>query len=105
MNKKLMFVMIVALLLATPAFAQTQGSAPAPLLGSWSLSAIGLGLAVAGAGFGQGKVAAAACEGIARNPGAQAKIQLAMIFGLAFIESLVLFVWVMLFLAGIKIIQ
>ena len=97
MSKKMLFVMIAALLLATPAFAQGQGGA-APTFGNWSLAAIGLGIAVAGAGLGQARVAASACEGIARNPGAQPKIQLAMIFGLAFIESLVLFIWVMLFL-------
>lgn len=102
MSKRLLFVLIAALMLATPAFAQAQGGAPAPAMGVWSLAAIGLGIAVGLAGLGQGRVAAAACEGIARNPGAQAKIQLAMIFGLAFIESLVLFIWVMLFLYATK---
>ena len=55
---------------------------------------IGAGLAI---GFGalggtlaQGRAAASALEGIARNPGAAAKIQTPMILGLALIESLVL---------------
>jgi ATP synthase subunit C. len=43
-------------------------------------------------------VAAAVAESIARNPGARAGIQLALFIGLAFIESLVLFAWVLLLL-------
>ena len=50
-----------------------------------------IGLAVIGGGLGQGRTAAAALEGISRNPGAAARIQTPMILGLAFIESLVLF--------------
>ncbi len=97
MTRKLMFMVFIALILATPAFA--QGGAPTQISwGNWSLSGVGLGIAVGLAGLGQGKVAAAACEGIARNPGARAGVQLAMIFGLAFVESLVLFIWVMIFL-------
>jgi F-type H+-transporting ATPase subunit c len=96
MTRKLLFVIFVALILATPAFAQgTPGGTP---WGNWSISGVGLGIAVGLAGLGQGRVAAAACEGMARNPGARAGVQLAMIFGLAFIESLVLFIWVMIFL-------
>ena len=97
MTKKLVFLAVLALLLATPAFAQTTTGSGA-LIGNWGLSAVGLGIAVGLAGLGQGRVAGSACEGIARNPGAMPKIQLAMIFGLALIESLVLFIWVMLFL-------
>lgn len=98
MSKKVALILF-ALLLVTPAFAQTSGGAAAPsAFSNWSWSAIGLGIAVGLAGLGQGRVASAACEGIARNPGARAGVQLAMILGLAFIESLVLFIWVMLFL-------
>jgi F-type H+-transporting ATPase subunit c len=104
MNKKLLlFLAVVAVLaIATPAFAQEAGGAPAASrpLNNWALSGIGLGIAVGLAGLGQARVAGSACEGIARNPAAQPKIQLAMIFGLAFIESLVLFIWVMLFIAA-----
>ena len=52
---------------------------------------IGMGIAAGLAGLGQGKVAAAACEGMARNPGAANRVQLALILGLAFIETLVIF--------------
>jgi F-type H+-transporting ATPase subunit c len=59
---------------------------------------LGLPLAVVGAGLAQGKAAAAALEGMARQPEALAKIQTAMILALAFIESLVIFTFVFLFL-------
>jgi F-type H+-transporting ATPase subunit c len=102
MNKKLLFLALFALLLATPAFAQTGETHAAPGIGNWSLAAVGLGIAAGLCGLGQGRVGAAALEGIARNPGAQAKIFTPMILGLAFIESLTLFVWVMLFLYASK---
>jgi len=102
MSKKsaIVFMVLMLVALASPAFAQTGNAAAATGggLGNWGLSGIGLGIAVGFAGLGQGKIAASACEGIARNPGAGARVQLAMILGLAFVESLVLFIWVMLFL-------
>jgi F-type H+-transporting ATPase subunit c len=55
---------------------------------------IGFGIAAGLCGIGQGRVAAAACEGMARNPNAYNRIQLALILGLAFIETLVLFTFV-----------
>lgn len=54
-------------------------------------AALAIGLAVLGGGMGQGRAAAAALEGISRNPGAAPRIQTPMIIGLALIESLVLF--------------
>ncbi len=62
--------------------------------------AVGLGLpiAVIGAGLGQGKVGASAMEGIARQPEAAGRIQLAMMIALGFIESLVIYALLMFFL-------
>lgn len=60
--------------------------------------AIGLPIAVVGGGLGQGKLAAAALEGMARQPEAIGRLQTAMILGLAFVESLVIFTFVFLFL-------
>jgi F-type H+-transporting ATPase subunit c len=97
MSKKLFVIVILALMLATPAFAQTAEAAR-PSIGTWSLAAIGLGIAAGLCGLGQARVGAAALEGIARNPAAQPKMFTPMILGLAFIESLTLFVWVMLIL-------
>jgi F-type H+-transporting ATPase subunit c len=63
---------------------------------------IAVGLAVLGGATGQGRAAAAALEGIARNPGAVTRVQTPMILALAFIESLVLFAIVgLLFILGI----
>lgn len=65
----------------------------------WAALAAGLtiGLGVLGGATGQGKAAAAALEGISRNPGAAARIQTPMILGLALIESLVLLSFVIAF--------
>ncbi|CAM6055140.1 unnamed protein product [Sphagnum tenellum] len=57
-------------------------------------AALAIGLAALGGSLGQAKVGAAALEGIARNPAAQNKIFVPMIIGLALIESLVLYAFV-----------
>ena len=54
----------------------------------------GLALAVVGGALGQSRAAAAALEGIARNPGGANKVQTPMIIGLALIESLVIYAFV-----------
>ena len=54
-------------------------------------AAVVLGLAAAAGAMGQSRAIVAACEGIARNPGAAGPIRLAMIIGLALIESLVIY--------------
>src|SRR4051794_9045582 len=90
-------ITFLAMLVTTPAYAQgAPATGPAPQ--NWWFSGIALAIAVALAALGQSKVASAACEGMARNPAARPGIQLALILGLAFIESLVLFIWVMIFL-------
>jgi F-type H+-transporting ATPase subunit c len=92
-----LFVLVAVLTIASPVYAQT-GAAPA---GNWAIPigvGLGMGLAAGLAGLGQGRVAGAVAEALARNPGARAGIQLALFIGLAFIESLVLFTFVLLFL-------
>lgn len=54
----------------------------------------GIGLAAFGGALGQGRAAAAALEGIARNPGASGKLLTPLILGLALIESLVIYAFV-----------
>ena len=83
-----LFMVIAILAIASPVYAQ-GGTTTAPTF-NWAIPI--------GAGIGQGRVAAAVAESIARNPGARAGIQLALFIGLAFIESLVLFAWVLLLL-------
>ena len=55
--------------------------------------AVGLGVPIAavGAALAQGKAAAAALEGMARQPEILGKLQIAMILSLVFVESLVIF--------------
>lgn len=100
--KKLTFVVLLVAIvaIASPVFAQgTGGVAPAV---NWSYPigvGLGMGLAAGLAGLGQGRVAGSVAEALARNPGARPGIQLALFIGLAFIESLVLFTFVLLFVA------
>jgi len=60
-------------------------------------SGFAMALAAAFGALGQGRVASAACEGLARNPGAAAPIRLALILGLVFIETLALFTLLIVF--------
>ncbi len=53
---------------------------------------IALGIAAFGAALAQGNATAKAAEGMARQPEAGGKIQILLIIGLAFMESLVLYV-------------
>ena len=94
--RKALFIILALVLLAMPAFAQGAPAATSGVTSNWYLAGIALGIAVAMAAFGQSRVASAACDGLARNPSARPGIQLALILGLAFIESLVLFIWVMI---------
>ncbi len=48
-------------------------------------------VAIFGCALGQSRVVSSAVEGMARQPAVAAKIQLAMIIGLAFIESLTIY--------------
>jgi F-type H+-transporting ATPase subunit c len=89
------FMTLAVLLLAVPAFAQAGGS---PAINLVPIGAgIGMALAAGLCGLGQGKATASATEALARNPGARAGIQLLLVLGLAFIESLTLFTLVIIF--------
>jgi F-type H+-transporting ATPase subunit c len=104
MNKLRMafFALVGVLASAAPAFAQAAGTVAADneqSVAKYAALAAGLGFAIAAglAALGQSRVAAAAAEGAARNPGASARIQTLMILGLVFIETLVLFTLVVVF--------
>jgi F-type H+-transporting ATPase subunit c len=94
-------------LVSTQAFAAGIETAAANEYDMKSMLALGaalaIGLGALGGTLGQGRAAAAALEGISRNPGAAARIQTPMILGLALIESLVLFSFVVAFLLQGKI--
>ncbi|MEI7972788.1 MAG: ATP synthase F0 subunit C [Bdellovibrio sp.] len=64
---------------------------------------LAIGLGVIGGTLGQSRAAAAALDGIARNPAAQPKIQTAMILSLALIESLVILAFIIALTANNKI--
>ena len=105
MRKFAMFcvAMFVMMLVAAPAFAQGEPAAAAAGPNWVAItSGFAMALAVALAALGQSKVASSACEGLARNPAARPGIQLALILGLAFIESLVLFTLVIIFVKVVR---
>jgi len=91
--------MLAMLALASPMFAQTQGGGAAAPNIHWLWIAAGFSMAIASAvcGLAQGRAVAAACESVARNPGASKSIQLFLILGLAFPESLALFTFAIIF--------
>lgn len=63
-----------------------------------TFAALGAGLVTIGAAYGIGKLAAAALEGIARQPEAANKIQTAMLIAAALIEGVALFSAVICFM-------
>jgi len=98
-------VAVMALLTASSAFANegvaevATTAATAATGGEMKYLAAALGIAIAafGGAFGQARAATAALEGIARNPAAGKGLFLPMIIGLALIESLVLYAFVISF--------
>lgn len=90
------FALLAISIMTMPAYAQ-GGNAAQPFNSVAIASGFGIAIASGLAALGQGKVGAAACEAMARNPAARPAIQLALLLGLAFIESLVLFALVIIF--------
>jgi F-type H+-transporting ATPase subunit c len=99
MAKKIMFLAIAMFVLAMPTFAQTTGGAEAGGGIGGGLKALGLaigmGIASGLCALGQGKATAGATEAMARNPGNTAAIRTSLIIGLALIESLALYMFVL----------
>ena len=94
--RKLQYLLMTlsVLFCAVPAFAQSGAA------GVVNLAPIGVGIGLALAaglcGLGQGKATASAVEALARNPGARPGIFIFLILGLAFIESLALFTFLII---------
>lgn len=92
---------VASFLVPLAAFAADEGKMGANKFDVKVWAAVGagfaIGIGVLGGAMGQGKAAAAALEGISRNPGAASRIQTPMILGLALIESLVLLSFVIAF--------
>ena len=95
-----LFAGIILFAAGTPAFAQEAGGAGGMGAANWVAITSGFAMAIVSAvcGMAQAKATAAAAEGMARNPGATAAIRLSLILGLAFIESLALYTFVIIFI-------
>ena len=90
----------IVLMFTTPVFAQTPPvNTTAPSSVNWVAIASAFGMAIASSvcGLAQGKAISAACEGLARNPGAAPAIRFALLLGLALIESLAIYTLVVIF--------
>lgn len=106
MRRKLafLFLTVVLLLIASPAFAQGEAAAGGGSSVNWVALTSGFAMAIASGvcGLAQGRATAAATEALARNPAARPGIQLALILGLALIESLALYTFVIIFMKVVK---
>ncbi len=91
------FMILAALCFVVPVYAQGGEAAASGV--NWVAITSGFAMAIASAvcGLGQAKATAASAEALARNPSARAGIQLALILGLALIESLALYTLVIIF--------
>jgi F-type H+-transporting ATPase subunit c len=108
-RRSLIFAALAVLAAPSLAFAQTAGASdPRGWVGPYAVLVAGFAMAFAAGlcGLGQGRAVAAAVDAMARQPGAAARIQTAMIIGLALIESLAIYVLVvamiLLFVQPIK---
>jgi F-type H+-transporting ATPase subunit c len=94
-RRSLTMTLMTCAVLSVPglAFAQEGGGG---WVGPFAVIAAGIGMGIASGlcGLGQGRATAGAVDAIARQPGAATRIQTAMIIGLALIESLALYVFV-----------
>ena len=96
LSKYMLAAMAALMTLMVTSAAYAQSASP-------EVAALGLGIAAFGGALGQGRAAAAALDGIARNPGASDKLFTPMILGLALIESLVIYSLLIAFLLYGKI--
>jgi F-type H+-transporting ATPase subunit c len=90
-----LFMTLAVLCFAVPVFAQAGGGSSIDLVPIGA--GVGMAIAAGLCGLGQGRATGSACEALARNPGARAGIQLLLVLGLAFMESLTLFTLVIVF--------
>jgi F-type H+-transporting ATPase subunit c len=99
MKSRLWLFLLAMFVLASPVFAQTPNAAePSNVQWLWISAAFAMAIASSFCGLAQGKAVAAACESLARNPGAGDNIKFALVLGLALIESLSLYTLAVIFL-------
>ena len=97
MTKKHIILLVLLALTAFSAFGQETVATTGVRWGVIGAAFV-LGLSAAAGAIGQSRAIAAAVEGIARNPSAAGPIRLAMIIGLALIESLVIYALIIAFI-------
>jgi F-type H+-transporting ATPase subunit c len=105
-------LILAAMAVLVPSVAMAQAAAAPPaggsMVGPYAVLVAGFAMAFAAGlcALGQGRAIASAVDAMARQPGAAARIQTAMIIGLALIESLAIYVLVvamiLLFVQPIK---
>jgi len=102
MNRVTTFLVFAAAFLAPTLALAAPAAAAVPTSPGGAIVALGIflgvGAAAMGGALGQGRAAAAALEGICRNPNSAEKVNTPMLLGLAFIESLTIFTLVIAFL-------
>ena len=94
MNRNLNLISLVGLFATAVSFAEEGAHAASGVAGLWTSPlavGVGMALAVMAATTAQGKIAAAFMEGVSRNPGAQKSMFVPLILSLVFVETLVLF--------------
>ena len=91
-----MFVALAAVLVAQPAMAETAGGMPGNGLTAIA-AGIAVGVAALGAALGQGRATASAMESIGRNPNSAASIFTPLLLGLALMEAIALYGFVIAF--------
>jgi F-type H+-transporting ATPase subunit c len=98
MKTKLLLLAVTLLALANPILAQTPaGSSTGGNINWVAIASFAMAIASGLCGLAQSKAAAAACEGMGRNPGAAASIRFALILSLVLIESLALYTLIIVF--------
>ena len=108
MRRSLILAVIASVGIPGVAAAADAAAGSGGWVGPFAVIAAGIGMAIASGlcALGQGRATAAAVDAMGRQPGAAGRIQTAMIIGLALIESLALYVFViaaiLLFVQPIK---
>ena len=99
MKTKLVFLALMLAALASPMLAQAPAGGAAAGATNWVAITSGFAMAIASGlcGLAQAKAAAAAAEGMGRNPGAAPAIRFALLLSLVLIESLALYTLVIIF--------
>jgi F-type H+-transporting ATPase subunit c len=87
-------LVLVLLMIASPALAQEAGGAAGATAPKWMIlagGAFGAGLVIIGAGYGIGKIGSAGVESMARQPEVAGNILTAMLIAAALIEGVTFF--------------